>query len=204
MFWDDAGTFGRDGRRTVEPARVMAKQRRDGRATSGRPRRTAPAGPRPPLVLRDRDFRDILENAGDIAYTIDLVEHFTWINRAASEITGYRFGETGSVSVRTIVAPEHLEHARAMMMAKLAGGGPTRYEARYRDGRRPADPGRGQHAADLPRRPPDRGAGDRPRHHRAAREAEAYITGNAGILYDPKVVAAFVSLRAAEVVIRRA
>jgi PAS domain S-box-containing protein len=116
-------------RRGSRPAPPRAR----GRVSAARSR----PGSAPPSTP-DHDFRELFDNASDIVFTIDMAERFTWINRAASLATGYGIEDAGTLTVSRIVAPEHLTHARAKLVSKLGGAGPTRYELDIvaKDGRR--------------------------------------------------------------------
>src|SRR5581483_11159774 len=63
-----------------------------------------------------------LENANDMIYTQDLNANFTWINRAAVQITGYSVEEAVKLNMVDIVAPEYHELAHAMRQRSLETG----------------------------------------------------------------------------------
>ncbi len=91
------------------------------------------------LRRSEENYRGLLENANDIIYSHDLAGNYLNINRAGSEITGYTREEIlGGLNIAQVVAPEHLEVAKAMTMRKLHDPSPTIYAVDIitRDGRR--------------------------------------------------------------------
>jgi PAS domain S-box-containing protein len=73
-------------------------------------------------------YRGLFENASDIVYTHDLTGHFTSINQAAEQVTGYSREEVIGLNIADIVAPDHVELARTMIQRKLDEQAPTTYE----------------------------------------------------------------------------
>jgi PAS domain S-box-containing protein len=91
------------------------------------------------LRRSEENYRSLLENANDIIYSHDLSGQYLSINRAGSEITGYTREEIlGGLNIAQVVAPEHLEAAKAMTALKLKDPSPTVYAVDIitRDGRR--------------------------------------------------------------------
>lgn len=81
------------------------------------------------LQASEARYRELVDNATDIIYTIDLSGRFTSVNPAGLELTGYSLGEALAADFSRIVAPEHLDLARAMMVRKLGGDASAhRYE----------------------------------------------------------------------------
>src|SRR5215470_5821076 len=80
----------------------------------------SPARPAP--VESADDLRELLENATDMIYIQDLEANFTWVNRAALELTGYTFAEAVSMNMVDIVAPEYRELANAVRLRRLDSG----------------------------------------------------------------------------------
>lgn len=83
-------------------------------------------------------YYDLVENANDIVYTLDLDERLTSINRAAEVITGYSRDELLNIKWTEIMTPESIDTMRQMFDRKLSGGEQrTNYEVdiRSKDGR---------------------------------------------------------------------
>ena len=78
-------------------------------------------------ALRESEarYRDLFENANDIIYTHDLDGHFTSFNRMGERITGYTREEALNMNIAQIVAPEHLDLARAMTTGGTSWAGTT-------------------------------------------------------------------------------
>ena len=83
-------------------------------------------------------YRDVLDHANDIIYTIGLDGEILAINRAVEQILGYRPEELVGRSVTTIIAPDHIARSHDKLDAKLAGEAASAYEldGLHRDGRR--------------------------------------------------------------------
>ncbi|HET6889599.1 MAG TPA: CHASE domain-containing protein, partial [Pyrinomonadaceae bacterium] len=82
-------------------------------------------------------YYDLVENANDIVYTLDLNERLTSINRAAEVITGYSRDELLNMKWTEIMTPESVTTTRQMFDRKLSGGEQrTNYEVdiRSKDG----------------------------------------------------------------------
>jgi PAS domain S-box-containing protein len=91
------------------------------------------------LRVSEERYRSLLENANDIIYAHDLQGNYLSINRAGAEITGYTREEIlGGLNISQVVAPDHLELAKEMLLRKLEDPSPTVYEIDIvtRDGRR--------------------------------------------------------------------
>ncbi|HNY11394.1 MAG TPA: response regulator [Candidatus Wallbacteria bacterium] len=61
------------------------------------------------LCESEMRYRELIDNANDIIYTMDLEGNFTSINKAAEEHLGYDKNECGSIKLKNIVAPEYYE-----------------------------------------------------------------------------------------------
>jgi PAS domain S-box-containing protein len=66
-------------------------------------------------------YREILENASDIIYTMGLDGQFQSVNRAGERIIGYPHDEFLTMNVAQILPPEQLEISNRMMQQKLSG-----------------------------------------------------------------------------------
>lgn len=91
------------------------------------------------LQASEARYRELVDNANDIIYTIDLSGRFTSVNPAGLELTGYSLDEALAADFARTVAPEYLDLARTMMARKLGGDvSANRYEIEIiaKDGRR--------------------------------------------------------------------
>ena len=83
-------------------------------------------------------YRELVENANDIVFTLDLEGNITSVNKAVESVTGYRQSELLGTNMSEFLTPESTESARRMTQIKLAGQERTNYEVevRAKDGRR--------------------------------------------------------------------
>ena len=81
-------------------------------------------------------YRDLVENANDIVFTLDLEGNVTSVNKAVEPITGYSQGELLGMNMSEFLTPASSESARLMTERKLAGQERTSYEVdvRAKDG----------------------------------------------------------------------
>src|SRR6476646_1004842 len=89
------------------------------------------------LKESEERYRDLVENANDIVYTLDLEGKVTSINKAAESITGYAREQLINRNLAELLTPESFEANRAMLTRKLEGEERTNYEMDIRsvDGR---------------------------------------------------------------------
>jgi PAS domain S-box-containing protein len=82
-------------------------------------------------------YRELVENANDIVFTLDLEGHVTSVNKAVESVTGYKQSELLGMNLSEFLTPESTESARRMTEIKLAGQERTNYEVevRAKDGR---------------------------------------------------------------------
>jgi PAS domain S-box-containing protein len=66
-------------------------------------------------------YRELIENAADIIYTMSLDGKFLSVNRAAQRIIGYSREEFLQLNVAQILPPEQLEISNQMMQKKISG-----------------------------------------------------------------------------------
>jgi PAS domain S-box-containing protein len=66
------------------------------------------------LRVQTARYRELVENASDVIYTLDNEGRFTSMNRAGERITGYHEQELLGVDVARVVTPEHVARARAI------------------------------------------------------------------------------------------
>lgn len=73
-------------------------------------------------------YRDLVENARDLIYCIDLEGNFTWLNRSAARVSGYDRSEAIGMNIANLVAPEDLGRARQILQRTLRGETPEPYD----------------------------------------------------------------------------
>ncbi|HKO42970.1 MAG TPA: CHASE domain-containing protein [Pyrinomonadaceae bacterium] len=73
-------------------------------------------------------YRQLVENANDIVFELDLTGKVTSMNKAAEGITGYTQEELLQMNMRDFLTPASDELARLMTQRKLAGEERTNYE----------------------------------------------------------------------------
>ena len=74
-------------------------------------------------------YRELLDLAADVIYTVDTTGTFTSANAAAERVTGYSLHELLGSHLSMVVAPEYLAEIEARTKRRLAGEDPTtRYE----------------------------------------------------------------------------
>jgi PAS domain S-box-containing protein len=89
------------------------------------------------LKESEERYRDLVENANDIVYTMDLNGNLTSINKAAELITGHKRPDLLSKNLGEFITPESMETTRQMLERKLLGEERTNYEMEFKtpDGR---------------------------------------------------------------------
>ena len=82
-------------------------------------------------------YRELVENANDIVFTLDLEGNVTSVNKAVESITGYTQTELLGMNMSEFLTPGSTQSARSMTERKLAGEERTNYEVdvRAKDGR---------------------------------------------------------------------
>jgi PAS domain S-box-containing protein len=103
------------------------------RERDGRQRRADAA-----LRASEERYRRLVDGANDLVYSHDVAGVLTSVNRACLETTGYTRDEVVGRSIATILPPDSLAKARAMIARKVEGGAATVYELEIlaKDGRR--------------------------------------------------------------------
>jgi diguanylate cyclase (GGDEF)-like protein/PAS domain S-box-containing protein len=89
------------------------------------------------LRASEAHYRDLVENANDVIFTLDVDGNLTWINRAGERLTGYTREELCAMSMEQLLSPDSLERSRQMAGRRREQGTPTTYELELiaRDGR---------------------------------------------------------------------
>src|SRR5215470_1222883 len=89
------------------------------------------------LEAREGRYRDLIENAEDIIWTIDLEGNVTFLNSACEAITGYTKQELIGKELADLVAPQNLEATRRALARKWESQKATHYEIQVlaKDGR---------------------------------------------------------------------
>ncbi len=77
---------------------------------------------------RALQYRELIERAHDMIWTVDLTGAVTFLNSACHAITGYTQQELLGKSLAEMVAPESLHSARKALSRGWDGGGSRRYE----------------------------------------------------------------------------
>jgi two-component system sensor histidine kinase/response regulator len=80
------------------------------------------------LRQSEEKFRELIENANDIIYTINLSGGFTSLNRAGERMTGYTRKEALQMNIADVIRPEDAQRVRQRIAKNLAGGGAPDFE----------------------------------------------------------------------------
>lgn len=68
-------------------------------------------------------YRNLVESAHDLIFTLDPDGFFTSVNRRAEEVLGYSRDEASRLTIMQVAAPEHRASVRRMIADILAGSG---------------------------------------------------------------------------------
>lgn len=71
------------------------------------------------LTESKEKYQELIENAHDLIYTIDLDGNFTSLNRAGERICGYKREEILQMKIEDIIAPEYLDEEKRSPKKKL-------------------------------------------------------------------------------------
>ena len=80
------------------------------------------------LRQSEERYRDLLDNANDIIFTIDLAGNFKSFNRAAERISGYTQPEALRLNISQLMTPESFAMTVQENERLLAGGTPSTFE----------------------------------------------------------------------------
>jgi PAS domain S-box-containing protein len=126
---------------TGSQMRARAKAERseaDVRESEATVRRTLEERERAEDAVRQGEerYRELVENANDIVFTLDLEGYVTSINQAVETMTGYSQTELLGMNMTGFLTPESVDTAHLMTKRKLAGEERTNYEVdvRTKDG----------------------------------------------------------------------
>ena len=73
------------------------------------------------LVESEEKYRELIENANDIIYTLGLSGQFTSLNKAGERITGYTREEALQMKIADVIRPDDAERVRQRIAQNLAG-----------------------------------------------------------------------------------
>lgn len=76
----------------------------------------------------EKHYREIVEQAGDIIYTHDLLGNFTSLNRCGEKITGYTRQEVLKMNIADMVTPEYRNLIQRMLASTESSKDPKVYE----------------------------------------------------------------------------
>ena len=79
-------------------------------------------------------YRELVENANDIVFTLDLQGNVTSINKAVESLTGFTQAEMLKMNMSEFLTPQSTETARLMTARKMAGAERTNYEVEVQTG----------------------------------------------------------------------
>jgi diguanylate cyclase (GGDEF)-like protein/PAS domain S-box-containing protein len=97
----------------------------------------AEAGDQDALRASEAHYRDLVENATDVVFTLDVDGALTWINQAGERLSGYTRAELCAMTMEQLLSPACLERARTMIARKREHNVATTYELEVitKDGR---------------------------------------------------------------------
>jgi PAS domain S-box-containing protein len=67
-------------------------------------------------------YRELVENASDVIFTLDIHGRFTSLNRAGQVLSGFTEAEALSRTIEDVVAPEYVRAARLLRRRRFADG----------------------------------------------------------------------------------
>ncbi len=79
------------------------------------------------LQETEKQYREVVENASDIIYSVDLSGHFTFANAASQRISGYSFEELSKLTYSDLALPEYKDKAKRVYLRQYLKKLPTVY-----------------------------------------------------------------------------
>jgi PAS domain S-box-containing protein len=79
------------------------------------------------LQEAEKRYRQVLENATEIIYAVDVKGNFTYGNPAGLKVTGYSLGELRQLNYTDLVHPEHRERISQVYIKQFRERRPTTY-----------------------------------------------------------------------------
>ena len=118
----------------VKARSAIERTASDLRLSEGTVRRTLSDRERAEEALRESEeqYRELVENANDIVFTVDLDANVTSINKAVERLTGFTREELLKMNMSEFLTEESFASAHQMMMRKLTGEERTNYEVDVR------------------------------------------------------------------------
>ena len=80
------------------------------------------------LRQSEERYRQLIENANDIVYTVDLSGRFTSLNRAGERLTGYTREEALRMNIAEVIGPDDAERVRQRIANNLASERQSNFE----------------------------------------------------------------------------
>ncbi len=80
------------------------------------------------VIESEERYRELVENANDVVFSLDLAGNVTSINRAVESLTGYSQTEFLQMNMADFLTPNSVKTAQTMTQRKLAGEERTSYE----------------------------------------------------------------------------